>query len=72
MRIMGKHTTGQAVKNHISSEMARELVAFSNYVPFMVPGLSASSSTPSPSSSQESISANRENIDIENPASERS
>ena len=44
----------------------------------MVPGLSASSSsttpssTPSPSSSQESISANRENRDIEKPVSERS
>ena len=27
MRIMGIHTTGPAVKNHISSEMARELIA---------------------------------------------
>ena len=27
MRIMGSHTTGPAVKNHISSEMARELIA---------------------------------------------
>ena len=50
----------------------------SNYVPFVVPGLSASSSstTPSPvsqsSSSQEPKSANRENRDIENPVSERS
>ena len=50
----------------------------SNFVPFVVPGLStsssspASSSTPSPSSSQESISANRENRYLENPVSERS
>ena len=27
VRIMGIHTTGSAVKNHISSEMARELIA---------------------------------------------
>ena len=27
VRIMGIHTTGPAVKNHISSEMARELIA---------------------------------------------
>ena len=27
MRIMGFHTTGPAVKNHISSEMARDLIA---------------------------------------------
>ena len=27
-RIMGIHTTGTAVRNHISSEMARELIAF--------------------------------------------
>ena len=26
VRVMGIHTTGPAVKNHISSEMARELV----------------------------------------------
>ena len=49
-----------------------------HYVPFVVPGLSASSSSPtsssapSPSSSQESISANRDNRYIENPVSERS
>ena len=29
VRIMGIHTTGPAVENHISSEMARELIAFS-------------------------------------------
>ena len=78
VRIVGKHTTGSAVKNHITSEMARELIAVTNYVPFVVPGLSASSSsttpspTPSPSSSQESTSANRENRDIVYPVSERS
>ena len=47
----------------------------SNCVPFVVPELSASSTSPSssssPSSSQESVSANRENRDIENPASVR-
>ena len=43
VRIMGIHTTGPVVKNHISSEMARELIAiYSNYVPFVVPGISAS------------------------------
>ena len=50
----------------------------SNFVPFVVPGLStsssspASSTTPSPSSSQESTSANRKNRYLENPVSERS
>ena len=49
-----------------------------NYVPFVVPGLSASSSSPSssstssPSSSQESTSADRENRDILIPVSKRS
>ena len=78
VRIMGIHTTGRAVKNHISSEMTRELIDcnISNYVPFVVPGLSASSAstTPSPtsssSSSQDSVSdVNRYN---ENPVPERS
>ena len=32
VRIMGIHTTGSAVKNHISSEMARELIAMYLYI----------------------------------------
>ena len=57
VRIMGLHTTGAAVKNHISPETARELIAiYTSYVPFVVPGLSASSSStaPSPTSSASS------------------
>ena len=60
-RIMGIPTTGPAVKNHISQKRARELIAIlSNYVPFVVPGLSTSSSTtPTPTlsspSSQDSV-----------------
>ena len=74
---MGRHTTGSADRNHISSEMARELIDcnFSNSVPFVVPGLSTSSSTtPTPTSpsslSQDSV------LDVnrytENPVPERS
>ena len=58
MRIMGIPTTGPAVKIHISSEMARELTATYQtmyHLWFL----------PSPSSSQESLSANKENRDIE-------
>ena len=64
-------TSGQ--KPHLIRNGKKIDCNVSNYVPFVVPGLSASSSsptsssTPSPSSSQESISANRENRDIENP-----
>ena len=80
---MGIRTTGPAVKNHISSEMAKDVIDCrkSNYVPFVVPGLSASSSSTTPSSasspslSQESTSANSysvsENRDVEAPVSER-
>ena len=64
-------------KPHLTKKNKRIDCSISNYVPFVVPGSSTSSSspvsssTPSPSSSQESISANRENRDIENPVSER-
>ena len=70
--IMGIPTTGLAVKNHISSEVARELIAISRtFVPFVVHGLLTSSSTSSSpasstSSSQDSV------IGTENPATERS
>ena len=66
VRIMGIHTTGKAVKIHLIKNGKRIDCNRSNNVPFVVPGISASSSstTPSsassPSSSQESISANRD------------
>ena len=56
-RIMRKPITGPAVKNHISSEMAREIDCnISNYAHLVVLGLSASSSstTLSPTSSSSS------------------
>ena len=61
---MGTRITGKAVKNHISSKMVRKLTATSNGEPFVVPGITASSSSATPSSasssssSQESTSAN--------------
>ena len=80
---MGTRITSKAVRIHISSKMAREKIAKkSKYVPFVVPGISASSastapsSTSPPSSSQESTPANRdsvsENRGVESPVSERS
>ena len=65
MRIMGIHNTGSAVKNHISGK--RIDCNISNHVPFVVAGLSTSSSTtPTPtsssSSSQESTSENRDSV----------
>ena len=45
VRIMGTQTTGPAVRNHIPSEMERIDCSISNYVPFVVPGFSTSSST---------------------------
>ena len=54
-RIMGIHTTGPAVKNHISPKMTRGSIAIHpNYVPFVVPGLSASSTSTTPTSSSSS------------------
>ena len=67
-------TTGQT--SHLTKKGKRIDCNISNYVPFVVPGLSAHSSSPtssptsSSSSSQESTSANTENRDIENPVSE--
>ena len=75
MRIMGNTNHSTSVhKPHLIIKGKRLDCNMSNHVPFVVPGLSSptSSSAPSPSSSQESISANRENRDIENPVSERS
>ena len=75
-RIMGNLTTGPAVKSHISPKRARELIAKkSNSVPFVVPGLSTSSSTtPTPTSSSLSSqdSVFDVNRDTENPVPERS
>ena len=76
MRIMGIHTTGPAVKNpHLISNGKRIDCNISNYIPFVVPGLSASSSstTPSPTSSSSSKdSAFDVNRYTENPVPERS
>ena len=83
---LGKLCEDHGYTNHWTSGQKPHLIRndrkidckISNFVPFVVPGLStsssspASSSTPSPSSSQESISANRENRYLENPVSERS
>ena len=61
MRIMGIHTSGPAVNNHLMRNGKGIDCKISNYVPFVVRGLSASSSstTPSPtspsSSSQDSV-----------------
>ena len=69
-------TSGQ--KPHLIKNDKKIVCNITNFVPFVVPGLSTSSSSPSssstrsPSSSQESISANRENRYLENPVSERS
>ena len=68
---MGILTTGPAVKKHTSSEM----IAISNYVPFVVPGLSTSSSTtptPTSSSSSSQDSVFDESRYTENPVPERS
>ena len=74
---MGIHTTGPAVKKpHLIRNGQRIDRNISNYVPFVVPGLSASSSSTTPpptspsSSSQDSVlNVNRY---TENPVPERS
>ena len=69
-------TSGQ--KPHLIRNGKKFVCNISNFVPFVVPGLLTSSSSPtsssipSPSSSQESTLANRENRYLENPVSERS
>ena len=69
-------TSGQ--KPHLIRNGKKIDCNISNIVPFVVPGLLTSSSSPTslsipaPSSSQESISANREHRYLENPVSERS
>ena len=78
MRIVGLHTTRSAVRNHISSAMARELIDcnVSNYVPFVVLGLSASSSSTTPSHTSPSSSSQDSVFDVntytENTEPERS
>ena len=77
MTIMGIHTTGPAAKNHTSSEMARELIAiYPTTYQFVVPGLSASSSstTPSPTSFSSSSQDSKFGVNryTENPVPERS
>ena len=68
-RIMGRFTTGPAVKSHISRKIGKTISwKISNYVPFVVLGLFTSSSTSSPtastSSSKDSVTG------TENPAIE--
>ena len=74
MRIMSIHTTRSAVRNHISSEMARELIDsnISNYVPFVVPSLSASTPSPTSPSSSSKESVFDVNRYTENPVPQRS
>ena len=77
MRIMGTHTTGSAVRIHISSKNGNQFTCnTSNYVPFAVPGLSASSSSTTPSPTPPSSSSQDSVFDVnrytENPVPERS
>ena len=72
---MGIRTIGKAVRNHISSKTARELIDcnISNLVPFVVLGISAipSSTTPSSTSSSSQASVFDVNRYTENPVQER-
>ena len=69
-KIMGILTTRPAVENHISPKIAKNIkCSFSNYVPFVVPGLSTSSSTSSSPTSSTSPSQDSA-IGTENPATE--
>ena len=72
MRITGILTTGPAVKNHISPKMAKLISCnISNYVPFVVLGLSTSSSISS--SLVSSTSSSKDTVgSTANPATERS
>ena len=77
MRTIGIHITESAVRNHISTEMAKELISkISNCVPFAVPGLSVSSSSTIPSPTSPSSSSLDSVFDVnrytENPVPERS
>ena len=78
-RIMGVHTPGAAVRNHISSKGQEIYCNKSNCVPFVVPGLSTSSSTthththtPTSSSSSSQDSVFDVNRYTENTVQERS
>ena len=76
------YTWKSGQKTHLIKNGKRIDCKKSNYVPFVVPGISASSSSTTPSSasssssSQESTSANRESVSdnrgVETPVSERS
>ena len=78
VRIMGMTTTGPAVKNHTSPKMGRKWIAIYQavYHSFVVPGLSASSSSTTPSPTSPSSSSQDSVFDVsrytENPALERS
>ena len=76
-RVRVIYTTGPAVRNQISSEMARELITISPIMyHFVVPGLSASSSSTTPSPTSPSSSSQDSVFDVnrytENPVPERS
>ena len=75
-RIMGVPTAGKAVENHMSPKMARTIDCnISNYVQFVVRGITASSST-TPTPTSPSYSSQDSVFDIrrytENPVPERS
>ena len=77
MRVMGIHTTGPAVKKpHLIRNGKRIDCNISNYVPFVVPGLSASSSSTTPSSASSPSSSQDSVFDVnrytETPVPERS
>ena len=77
VRTMGFRTTGSAVKNHISSEMAKELIAiYRTMYDLWVLGLSTSSSSTTPSPTSPSSSSQDSVFDVsryaKNPEPERS
>ena len=74
---MGIHTTGPAAKNHISPQNGKRIDCnISNYVPFVVPGLSTSSSITLSSTFSSSSSSQDSVFDVnrytENPVPKRS
>ena len=76
LRIMGKHTTGPAVETTSHQKWQENRLQFSNYVPFVVLGLSASSSSTTPSPTSPSSTSQDSVFDVnrytENPVPERS
>ena len=74
---MGLHSIGSAVKNHISSENGKRIdCTISNYVPLVVPGFSANSSSTTPAPTSSSSSSQDSVFDVnrytENPVQDRS